>query len=165
MSDSITFRPVTKDDERFLFHVYASTRADEMTQVPWTDEQKLEFLAMQFRAQSDHYALVFENAAFLIIVRLGVDIGRLYIDRQPDEIHLIDIALLPEYRRGGLGTKLLNDVLEEGRTSNRKVTIYVEHFNPARHLYDRLGFRHVDTNGVYHLMEWRADQPAATPSN
>jgi len=37
------------------------------------------------------------------------------------------------------------------------VSIYVEHFNPARQLYDRLGFRHADTNGVYHYMEWRAD--------
>ena len=27
--------------------------------------------------------------------------------------------------------------------------IHVEHFNPAKRLYERLGFRHVETNGVY----------------
>jgi ribosomal protein S18 acetylase RimI-like enzyme len=32
----------------------------------------------------------------------------------------------------------------------------VENFNPARRLYDRLGFQHVDTNGVYHIMKWPA---------
>ena len=155
MPDSITFRPVTKDDEAFLHRVYVSTRQDEMQQVPWSDEEKAAFLAMQFRAQAEHYGLVFENADFLVIVRDGVGIGRLYVDRQPDEIHIIDIALLPEFRRSGLGTALLEELLEEGRATNRKVTIYVEHFNPARHLYDRLGFRHVDTNGVYHFMEWK----------
>jgi ribosomal protein S18 acetylase RimI-like enzyme len=161
MPDSITFRPITQDDDEFLRRVYHSTRAEEMEHVPWGTAEKETFLDMQYRAQADHYAIVFENAQFSIVVRDGVDIGRLYIDRQPDEIHIIDIALLPEYRRGGLGTALLREVLEEGRASNRKVTIYVENFNPARHLYDRLGFRHVDTNGVYHLMEWRADVPAA----
>jgi predicted GNAT family acetyltransferase len=51
---------------------------------------------------------------------------------------------------------LMEEILAEGRDTGKKVTIYVEHFNPARHLYDRLGFRHVDTNGVYHYMEWSA---------
>ena len=157
MPDSITFRPITKDDEKFLRRVYHSTRLDEMARVPWTDEQKSAFLDQQFNAQHEHYGLVFENAQFLIIIRDGIDIGRLYIDRQPDEIHIIDIALLPEFRRNGLGAKMLQEILDEGRETKRKVTIYVEHFNPARHLYDRLGFKHVDTNGVYHFMEWRAD--------
>ena len=47
--------------------------------------------------------------------------------------------------------------MREAEASGKPVKIYVEHFNPARHLYDRLGFQHVDTNGVYHLMRWKAD--------
>jgi hypothetical protein len=35
-----------------------------------------------------------------------------------------------------------------------KVTIHVEANNPAMTLYRRLGFRHLDTNAVYHLMRW-----------
>jgi ribosomal protein S18 acetylase RimI-like enzyme len=162
--ESITLRPVTKDDEKFLWGVYCSTRLDELRPVPWTEEEKVAFLTMQFRAQAEHYERVYEKADFLIIMRHGVDIGRLYIDRMPNEIHLIDIALLPEFRGGGIGAALMKEILEEGRTSGRKVTIYVENFNPARHLYDRLGFRHVDDNGVYHLMEWRADAPAEAPA-
>jgi len=162
--ESISFRPAEKDDYEFLRRVYASTREDEMALVPWTDEEKSAFLEQQFRAQDEHYHRVYENTDYLIIVRDVIDIGRLYIDRLPNEIHLLDIALLKEFRRGGIGAALLKDILEEGRATNRKVTIYVEHFNPARHLYDRLGFQHVDTNGVYHLMEWRADAPAAAPA-
>lgn len=158
MAESISFRPITKDDDTFLRRVYWSTRMDEMARVPWNDEEKKMFLDHQYHAQSEHYGLVFENADFLIISRDGIDIGRLYIDRQPDEIHIIDIALLPEFRGSGTGGRLLQEILEEGRATKKKVTIYVEHFNPARHLYDRLGFKHVDTNGVYHFMEWRAEQ-------
>ena len=32
--------------------------------------------------------------------------------------------------------------------------IHVEHNNPAMRLYKRLGFRKIDDNGIYHLMEW-----------
>jgi len=35
----------------------------------------------------------------------------------------------------------------------------VERFNPALRLYQRLGFRHVEDQGPYYLMEWR---PGAT---
>jgi hypothetical protein len=37
------------------------------------------------------------------------------------------------------------------------VSIHVEANNPAMTLYRRLGFTHVDTNGVYHLMRWERE--------
>ncbi len=68
----------------------------------------------------------------------------------------MDISLGPEFRGHGIGRRLMEGILAEGRSTGTRVTIHVEHDNPARRLYDRLGFRHVDTNGVYHLMEWSA---------
>jgi len=91
------------------------------------------------------------------MLRDAVPVGRLAVARWQDEIRMVDIALLPQFRRRGIGRMLLEEIPEEGRATSKTVTIYVEHFNPARHLYDRLGFRHVDTNGVYHLMEWCAE--------
>jgi ribosomal protein S18 acetylase RimI-like enzyme len=150
---SIRFRPYVEADVPFLRYVYASTRADEMQLVPWTDEQKAAFLNMQFDAQRAHYEQFYPDCEFLVIERDGVPIGRLYIDRG-DDIRITDIALVPDVRGQGLGTALLEQILDEARQKRQKVSIYVEHFNPARHLYDRLGFRHTDTNGVYHYMEW-----------
>jgi ribosomal protein S18 acetylase RimI-like enzyme len=156
---SIIYRPCRTDDVPFLRHLYATTREDEMRLLPWSEEQKTAFLDMQFTAQKTHYDGYYPDCQFLVIELEGTAIGRLYIDRGEDEISIIDIALLPAYRSRGIGRMLLEEILEEGAATGRKVTIYVEHFNPARRLYDRLGFRHVDTNGVYHLMEWRS-QPA-----
>ena len=154
---AIRFRPTTPEDVPFLRHLYGTTREDEMLKVPWTEEQKAAFLDMQFTAQKKHYEEFYSSCDFLVIELQGGRIGRLYIDRGETDIEIVDIALLPGHRRRGIGRMLLEEILEEGRATGKKVTIYVEHYNPARHLYDRLGFRHVDTNGVYHLMEWRAD--------
>ena len=129
-----------------------------MRLVPWTDEQKAAFLDMQFTAQKTHYEQYYPDCAFMVIEMDQVAIGRLYIDRADDDIRITDIALLPEFRGRGIGRMLMEEILDEGRATRKRVTIHVEHDNPARHLYDLLGFRHVDTNGVYHLMEWSAEQ-------
>ena len=81
--------------------------------------------------------------------------GRLYVHRREREIRIMDIALLPEFRGRGIGTKLLNEILMEGERTGRPVTIHVESFNPARRLYERLGFTRVASNGVYLLLEWK----------
>lgn len=150
----ITYRPRREDDEEFLARLYASTRADEMKAVPWTDEEKDQFLRMQFRAQTVYYDDHYDPAEFFLIEQDGRPIGRLYLDDEGEDLHIIDIALLPEMRAQGLGAVLLQELLDRAAGEGKPVSIHVEHNNPAMKLYLRLGFRHVDTNGVYHLMKW-----------
>jgi ribosomal protein S18 acetylase RimI-like enzyme len=154
MSSEVTLRPAGAEDTPFLQAVYASTRWDELAQAPWSDEQKLQFCLMQFAAQDADYRQNYPKASFSVIEQAGVGIGRLYVDRRPDEIHLIDIALLPAYRRSGIGTRLLQEFQEEACATRKKLTIYVEQFNPALRLYQRLGFRKTGEHTVYFLMEW-----------
>jgi len=152
MSGAVTLRPVGLQDEEFLFQVYASTRVDELAQVPWSDEQKRAFCRMQFAAQHQHYQEHYAGAAFDVIELEGAPIGRLYVARWADEIRIIDIALLPEFRGRGVGSTLIKQVLAEGEAAGKPVTIHVEQFNPAVHLYERLGFEKVGEVGVYWLM-------------
>jgi GNAT superfamily N-acetyltransferase len=159
--EGITFRPQIESDGPFLAALYASTRAGEMAMVPWTDQQKWEFLEMQFRAQSMHYAAHYAGADFLVIERNSQAVGRIYIDRTAEEICLIDIALLPEQRGGGVGTALIRELLEEAEKGGQRVTIHVERFNPALNLYLRLGFQPVEETGVYYLMHWLPTQRVA----
>ena len=147
-------RPITPEDDDFLLRVYASTRADEMAAVPWSEEEKENFLRFQFDAQHTYYQQQFPNAAYDVILLEGVPIGRLYIDRREDEIRLIDIALLPESRGGGLGGAIMREILAEGEAAGKLVRIHVEQNNPALRLYERLGFEQIEEQGVYYLMEW-----------
>ena len=112
---------------------------------------------MQFDAQRKFYESEYPGAEFQIILVAGEPAGRLYIHRRDQEIRIMDIALLPEFRGRGIGTMLLNEILAEGERAARPVTIHVESFNPAQRLYQRLGFVQVANNGVYHLLEWRPD--------
>jgi len=151
---TLTFRPITEADRDFLIAVYASTRADEIALVNWGDEQKASFLEGQFSAQHQYYQQHYTNTDFLIILSNDNQIGRLYIARWPNEIRIVDLALLPEFRNLGYGSKILKDVLAEATKAVKSVTIHVERFNPARNLYQRLGFVKKGEHGIYDLMEW-----------
>ena len=152
--DAIRYRPETSADQPFLRYLYGTTREEEMRRAPWTDEQRSQFLDQQFQAQHSHYEDAYPDCQFLVIEMEGEPAGRLYIDRGPNDIEIVDIALLPRCRGRGIGRVLLQEILDEGQATGKRVVIYVESFNPARHLYDRLGFEHVDDNGVYHHLIW-----------
>jgi len=151
----VELRPRRDDDREFLARLYASTRADEMALLDWPAKEKAAFLAMQFEAQTRHYDEHYADAEFLVVERDGLPIGRLYLQRREDEIRVVDIALLPEARRGGIGGRLLLQVLDEAAETGRVVRIHVEQNNPAMSLYHRLGFCKIDDLGIYHLMEWK----------
>ena len=151
----LAFRPIENADLPFLQRLYASTRTEEMALSGWNEAQIEEFLALQFRAQHEHYQKHYPNARFDLILSNDKPIGRLYLDNWDDEYRLIDIALLPEYRNRGLGSRLLQQILQQAASEDKAVRIHVEHFNPALRLYQRLGFRLLEDKGVYQFMEWQ----------
>jgi ribosomal protein S18 acetylase RimI-like enzyme len=75
------------------------------------------------------------------------------VHRGPSDIRIMDIALAPGFRGRGIGTSLLRSLMDEADESARKLSIHVEQNNPARSLYDRLGFLPAGEHGVYVLME------------
>lgn len=151
-TDPITRRPQTDADEALLRSIYASTRAEEMAMVPWSDAQKAAFIDMQFRAQTTDYAQRYPDAQYLVLEQGGEPIGRLYVNRSSDSTSIIDIALLPFARRRGIGTALLRELLDEATAQGKPVMIHVERNNPALALYLRLGFTPVGESGIYYEM-------------
>jgi ribosomal protein S18 acetylase RimI-like enzyme len=151
------FRRATEQDIDFLYRVYASTRQEEVEQTPWTPRQRQEFLAMQAEAQNEHYRKYFPDADYFIIVVKGEKAGRLYISRSREEIRIVDIALLPDFRGAGLGERILQGILQEAHQKDIPVRIHVEKNNPALRLYQRLNFRACEDKGVYWLMEHQPD--------
>ena len=157
MMAGLTLRPERADDLEFLHRLYASTRADEMALVDWSPEQKGLFLQSQFEAQHSYYLEHYPESRFDVIEQAGVAIGHLYVARRPDDIRIIDIALLPEHRGRGLGGRMLQALLDEAATTGKSVSMHVEINNPALHLYERLGFKPKgEDNGIYRMMEWRS---------
>lgn len=153
LSPSVTLRTATKDDRPFLLRVFASTREPELEAAGMPREQWGPFCEQQFEAQSRHYE-TYEDTSFEVVLVDGEPAGRLIVARWPEELRVVDIALLPEHRGRGIGGGLMRALIEEADKGGVKTSIHVERFNPAQHLYARLGFRRIaEVGGVYLLFE------------
>ena len=152
---AVRLRPATSEDETFLRQLFATTRADELALMAWDENQKEAFIAMQFNAQKQQYAMSYPEAQHCLILLNEVLIGRLMIDRGESEFTLVDIALLPAHRRAGIGTHLIEHLLAEATSAGKPVALNVWHSNPAKRLYQRMGFSAVnDSGGMYCEMRW-----------
>jgi GNAT superfamily N-acetyltransferase len=146
-------RPVTDDDREFLVGLYDSVREPELAHVPWNSATRRAFIEHQFSAQDTHYRQHYPDATLDVIELDGEPAGRLYVHRGPRDIRIMDIALMPPFRGRGIGAGLLRALIAEAEQTARKLSIHVEMNNPARTLYERLGFRPAGEHGVYVLME------------
>ena len=164
MDDLVSLRPVRAGDEPFLLQVYGSTRTGELAQTNWTSEQKEAFIQMQFRAQKEYYEANYPGAEFQVILVRGEPAGRLYTHQTPDEIRVMDIALLPHSRRQGIGSWLLKRIQAQAAALQKRVGIHVEVFNPALRLYEALGFKKAADRGVYHYLVWGGSNPENDPT-
>lgn len=136
--------------------IYASTRAAELEIIPWPDSRKEEFINMQFRLQTAHFRRNYPDASYDIILKDGAPAGRLYVAQEADEMRVLDIALLPDFRGQGIGTTLLQCLMAEVAERRIPLRLHVERHNRARRLYERLGFHAITDSGVYLEMEYRA---------
>ena len=148
-----SLRPVADADRAFLVDLYGSTREDELAQVEWDDGARAAFVEHQFAAQDSHYRANYPGATLDVIEVDGAPAGRLYVHRGEGDIRIMDIALMPAFRGRGIGTRLLGSLIDEADACGWKLSIHVETNNPARSLYDRLGFRPAGEHGIYVLME------------
>lgn len=148
-----TLRPVTPDDDEFLVTVYGSTRTEELSLTPWTEQQREAFVSWQFEAQQEHYAKHYPTANHDIIIFDGRQVGRLYVARLDQEIRIVDITVLPAERNAGIGSYLIRQLLDEADRTGKVTRIYVEEFNPSLALFNRLNFSPIQQDGFHLLLQ------------
>ncbi len=153
--DGVELRPNRETDREFLVALYASTRSDEMAATSWTPDERDAFVRMQFDLQDRHYRSAYPHAEHSLIVGGGRPVGRVIVDRGAREIRVVDISLMPEHRGHGIGSALLRRVLAEATVAGVPVGLSVQAANPARHLYEQLGFAVTDASNFYLSLEWR----------
>ena len=119
----------------------------------WSEAQTDAFIAVQFDAQSRHYAMVFPDAAHLVVLVGGEPAGRLIVDRPGGEIRIVDIALLPRHRGVGVGGALVRQLGEEADAKQLPLRCHVAMDNDARRFWERLGFEERGIDGLHVAME------------
>ncbi|HKV93756.1 MAG TPA: GNAT family N-acetyltransferase [Candidatus Angelobacter sp.] len=148
-----TLRPASADDQEFLYRLYATTRLKEIAPFGWPEAQQQAFLRMQFTAQQRWYQMSYDAAEHQIIEIDESPIGRLMVLRQPASVHLVDIALLPEFCGQGIGGELIGKLIQECDQAKLPLRLQVQKTNPAQRLYERLGFKKTGEDQIYIQME------------
>ena len=162
-SAGVSLRPVNDADQEFLIGVYANTRAAELAQVDWDESQKDAFIRWQYGLQKQEYETRYPSARYEIILVDGAPAGRIWVGTDEKQIRLLDIALLAECQNRGVGTLLLQQLMDEAARTNKVLRHMVFVLNDNAHrFYERLGFKTIEDLGGYKHMECR---PAQDPND
>ena len=149
----IRFRPATQADYPFLYSLHRQTFLAYVDQTWGWDEAQQE---MAFRQE-------FAASVREIICWREQDIGSIVVEDHDDFLFLDYIAILPAYQNQGMGTAIVKRLLEEGARRALPVKLSVLKVNPARYLYERLGFCIVGNDEYRYYMEAKPENwPSGT---
>ena len=158
-TNGITLQRVEPTDREFLLQVYAAGREVELSLVPWDESMKRAFVEHQFDAQDAFYQAEMPGSTQDVILSAGEPVGRLYSYRAADEIAILDLAILPQFRRKGIASTVIRNLQSEAGKSRKGIRIYIESFNPSASLLTKLGFRLASDDGVNHRYQWQPESP------
>ena len=140
-------RRALEQDRQFLEDVHIrALGAIALVGYGWVAER----LRAQFHAE-------IQLAACEVIVVDGASAGYVSIHQRPDHWYIDAFAIAPRFQRRGLGGMVLDDLLAG---APGPVRLNVLHVNPARVLYERVGFRVLHRDARRSLMEWRPQRAA-----
>lgn len=121
-------------------------------------------LRQQFHAQTAGYRADYPAARHEILEMEGRPIGRVVYERGPEAILIVDLAFLPEWRKHGLGARMLSEIGEEARAAGVAVRFHSFLTNVhANRLFLRLGFAPIAETELQILWERRAESESASP--
>jgi|SRR5580658_4231710 ribosomal protein S18 acetylase RimI-like enzyme len=149
-------RDANAGDLPFLFSLYCDVRSPEVNAWGWAASQRDAFLRMQFDAQRRSYQAAYPQATHHIVCSGSVPIGRRLVAAAPEEVRLVDIALLSAYRNCGIGTRLIQQLVDESAAGGVALSLQVLRGNPAQRLYERLGFIETGADAMYITMQLTA---------
>src|SRR6266545_5844260 len=148
---TIRLRPAEPNDREFFFTTRRAALGPYAEQLwGWDDASQ--------RSLADKE---FDELPVEIIEERGTPVGYLCVLHHVDHDFIDEVALVPEAQGRGIGSSLVRDVM--GAASKRGVPVRLSVLvnNPARRLYERLGFRVSSIENARVKMEWRADRPGS----
>jgi ribosomal protein S18 acetylase RimI-like enzyme len=128
-------RPATRSDLGFCWPIYRDAMKPLTESVgSWNEAQQQKLI---------EDAVV--DAGTSILRQHEDDAGWLQVEETRHIVHLQQLFVLPAMRNRGLGTEFLTWMRERADRKRKDLTLEVMTNNPARHLYERLGFKAVST--------------------
>jgi GNAT superfamily N-acetyltransferase len=120
-------------------------------------------LGLDMARQRESFARQWQVAEVRIITVAGEDVGWLQIAEADGAIFLGQLYVAGHMQRGGIGTRVLLMLMDEARRTGKPITLGVVKINPARRLYERLGFQTTHEDELKFYMRYEPG-PSRTPS-
>ena len=145
VKDSLRLRCVTAEDAEFAFAALKETMREYAvaTWGTWCEEESRRETVEQV------------NSGRTEIIELnGSSAGIRLVERAKTHIQLVQLHMAKEFQRRGLGAELLKRLFVEAKESHLPIRLRVLAVNPAKALYERLGFVVVERTPERYFMEW-----------
>jgi len=140
--EQISFRSATGNDIDFLYVLHVSSMKEYVHKTwGWDDA----FQESVFRKNYD-------PAKIKVILYDRKEIGMLSLEERDADIFLRAIEIHPDYQGNGIGTVIINGIIAEGAQKMKPVYLRVLKVNPAKRLYDRLGFSIIEETPTHYIM-------------
>ncbi len=154
-----SLRQAGPEDEALLYALFAEDKGAQLAAIGLVAAQLQPLIEMQYRGRKMTYAEQYPEATdSILIVFDGTPAGRLLVDRKPDCWRIVDIAVAASCRGRGLGAWALKGCQEQCAAAGARLELQVAFENPARRLYERLGFYAVCESSVAVQMAWNAPE-------
>lgn len=137
-------RYATHKDYNFLYELNKITMLKYIEKI-WGWEENI---------QQKFFGDKFSPEKYKIIVYDDVDIGVVAVSTNDNSIFIEIIEILPEYQSKGIGTEIISKIIADSKNKNcSRVWLQVFKMNPAKKLYDRLGFLTKSETETHYIME------------
>lgn len=136
-------RSATEDDKSFIFESYKLSMGSYI-EWAWGWNEKTQHNGFWTNLSIDN---------FKIICVSGQPAGAFYVEENEQRHWLRMIFLRPEFQGHGIGSTLLGLEVERARCAGKFLELRVIKINPAKRLYDRLGFTVVEEDDVTYSMK------------
>jgi ribosomal protein S18 acetylase RimI-like enzyme len=124
-----TLRPAQSDDFDFCSRLYFAGM-----------EATIRQLKLDMAAQTRTLREGWDAAEVRIIIYDGADVGWVQSSIQDNALYLEQIFIDAAFQRRGIGTEIIRGLIDQAAQAGLPVTLGVVKTNPARNLYQRLGF-------------------------
>lgn len=139
---TLSLRQATASDRDFLWQLHEATMKPYVEQTwGWDDQWQKQQFERSFDPQQ------------LQVIQVGeAPVGYLSVWREVDHVFLAAIEIAPDHQNRDIGTTLIQKVIGEAEREGLSVRLRVLKVNPARALYERLGFRQTEETETHYIM-------------
>jgi len=138
----VSLRPAVLTDMNFLWEVHCNAMKPYVSELfGWNEDFQKRYFEEHYNPEKTSIILVDET-----------QVGMIRIDESPLGYMLTNLEILKEYQGQGVGRMLIRDLIQKADANGLPVTLKVLRNNPAKTLYELMGFRTISETETHFCM-------------